>query len=79
MRRASSEGVRRLVLPAIVPAIVLALTGCLPDSDVEPPETTGDELIIGSDGAFEGERKLDGDDDLLLIDSDGRIDTDDPY
>ena len=55
------------------------LCGCFPDSDVEPPETSGDELITGSDGALEGERKLGPDDDLLLIDSDGRIDTDDPY
>ena len=57
----------------------LALPGCFPDSDVQPPESTGDELITGSDGELEGERKLEGDDDLLLIDSDGRIDRDDPY
>lgn len=78
MSRASPEGVRPLVLLSMLLACPV-LSGCLPDSDLEPPETAGDELIIGSDGAFLGEWKLEDDDDLLLIDSDGRIDTDDPY
>lgn len=61
--------------------LALVLPGCLPDTDLEPPETssTGEELITDSDGSFAGERELRDDDDLLLIDSDGRIDRDDPY
>lgn len=78
MSRASPPRVRKVCVLSIVVAIPL-LTGCLPDSDVEPPETTGDELITGSDGALEGARELGPGDDLILIDSDGRIDTDDPY
>lgn len=60
--------------------LALVLSGCLPDTDLEPPETsTGEELITDSDGSLAGERELQEGDDLLLIDSDGRIDRDDPY